>query len=168
MIKVGLEDFLYSKHSKVVKTWSFEVVLPTVYSWFFGKNTGIAVFRLTENVQWQTVLHNCKRFSIHVFKKRFSQASISKIELIFEIRIIIFCGEVQYYVQLFRCQHRELHISKRNYEIIVVFSWKSLIFPEKNYKESLWFYYFLFFLKNIFRIWVWDWSLFGLIPFRIM
>ncbi len=30
---------------------------------------------------------------------------------------MIFCREVQYKMQPFTCQHRELHISKQNYEI---------------------------------------------------
>ncbi len=39
-------------------------------------------------------------------------------------------------MQLFSCQHREQHISKRNFEITAVILWKRFIFPDWHYKDG--------------------------------
>jgi hypothetical protein len=48
----------------------------------------------------------------------------------------LFCKEVQYKIQPFRCQHLEQYISKRNYEMKVEILWMIFILWDYNCKNG--------------------------------
>ena len=62
----------------------------------------------------------CKQFYIYEFPKKICQASLLISTKYFQNWIRMFCLELWYSVEKYICQHREQHISKRNYEISVV------------------------------------------------
>ncbi len=103
---------------------------------------------------------HCKQFSIYEFQNRFSQVSLiistkyfQKNRIIMHVLsgIMLFWREVQYlHMQPYSCQHREQHISKRNYEISVV---KLQEIHISRLELQRWPYEFVIFYS---KVYIWD------------
>ncbi len=104
--------------------------------------------------------HTANSFPFMYFQKRFRQVSLLISAKYFQNRIIMFCLELMYIIletstvlemQPFACKHREQHIYKRNYEILVP---QVFIFPNVNYKDDP--LYLLFPFLKYTKVYIWD------------
>ncbi len=79
-------------------------------------------FHICKNVDRISYRLSCRTvlLSIMYSQKRFSQASLQIPTKYFKSWIIMLCLELWYSVEKYSWQHRDQHISKRNYEITVV------------------------------------------------